>query len=77
MVDGGSNSLIFVILVTVSWIDGAYGATRHGYGGGCNTCGGGGNGAYNTGRNIGAAVSGIEHYSVEISELIKRILTYN
>merc|ERR1712198_187253 len=65
MVDGGSNSLIFVILVTVSWIDGAYGATRYGYGGGCNSCGGGGNGAYNTGRNIGAAVSGAVHNKIQ------------
>ena len=32
--------------------------TRHGYGS-CNRCGGGGSGAYNSGRNIGAAINGV------------------
>merc|ERR1711915_149099 len=56
------NKCLIVILVTVSWVNGA---TRHGYSGGCNTCGGGGNGAYNTGRNIGAAVSGAVHNKIQ------------
>ena len=51
--------LIFGVLCLVD------SATRHGYSGGCNTCGGGGNGAYNAGRNIGSAVSGAIHNKIQ------------
>lgn len=49
-----SGLVIWAILV----INTVTGDTRHGYGS-CSNCGGGGSGAYNSGRNIGAAINGV------------------